>query len=134
MYSEIGNQPQALAAFQKASQQDPSLQRAHYYAGMAELRAKQPAAAVTEFKAELKLSPDDADTQYQLGKALLEQGNAKEAIPYLQAAAKRDPSPDGVHNQLQIAYRKTGRVADADREAKLAIDSKSKPASPTPNN
>ena len=134
VYSEIGNTPQALAAFQKASQQAPSLQRAHYYAGMAELRAKQPAAAVTEFKAELKLSPDDADTQYQLGKALLEQGNAKEAIPYLQAAAKRDPSPDGVHNQLQIAYRKTGRVADADREAKLAIDSKSKPASPTPNN
>jgi tetratricopeptide (TPR) repeat protein len=134
VYSQIGNQSQAIAAFQKAIQQDPTLQRAHYYAGMAQLRAKQPAAAVTEFKAELKLNPDDADTQYQLGKALLEQGNAKDAIPYLQAAAKRDPSPDGVHNQLQIAYRKTGRVAEADREAKLAADSKSKQTSTAPNN
>jgi len=32
-----------------------------------------------------------------------------------------------VHNQLQIAYRKTGRAADADREAKLAEDAKTKP-------
>jgi hypothetical protein len=30
---------------------------------------------------------------------------------------------------LQIAYRKAGRIADANREAKIAADSKSKPAS-----
>ena len=135
VYSEIGNQQQALAAFQKASQQNPSLQRAHYYAGIG--RASAQATRCTpspNFKAELKLNPDDADTQYQLGKTLLEQGKTKEAIPYLQAAAKLNPNLDGVHNQLQIAYRKTGRIADADREAKLAADAKSKPASTSPNN
>ena len=43
-YSEIGNQQQALATFQKALAANPSLPRAHYYAGMAQLRAKQPGA------------------------------------------------------------------------------------------
>ena len=70
----------------------------------------------------------DADTQYQLGKTLLEQGKTKDAIPPLQSAAKLNPNLDDVHNQLQIAYRKTGRTADADHEAKLAAG-KSKPTS-----
>ena len=126
VYSEMGNQQQALATFQKASQENPTLQRAHYYAGMTQLKLKQPANAVTEFEAELKLNPNDADAQYQLGKVLLEQGKAKEALPHLQAAAKLSPDLADVHNQLQLAYRKLGRVADADREAKLAADSKSK--------
>lgn len=127
VYGEMGNQPQALATFQKASQANPSLQRAHYDAGLAQLHLKQPASAASEFEAELKLNPDDAESQYQLGKTLLEQGKAKEAIPHLQAAAKLKPDLDDVHNQLQLAYRKVGRVADASREAKLAADSKSKP-------
>ena len=128
VYSDLGNQQQAIATYQKAIQQNPSLQRAHYYTGMAQLRLKQPAEAVTEFEAELKISPDDADSQYELGKTLLEQGKTKDAIPHLQAAAKTNPNLDDVHNQLQTAYRKTGRTADADREAKLAADAKNKPA------
>lgn len=131
VYSEIGNQKQALATFQKALQESPSLQRAHYYSGMSQLHLKQSTEAVTEFEAELKLNPDDADTQYQLGKTLLEQGKPKDAIPHLEAAAKVNPNFDDVHNQLQIAYRKTGRPADADREAKLAAASKTKPRTPS---
>ena len=129
VYSDLGSHQQALATYQKAIQQDPSLLRAHYYAGMAQLRLKRSDEAVTEFEAELKLSPDNADAHYQLGKALLEQGKATDAIPHLQAAAKANPTLDDVHNQLQIAYRKTGRTADADREAKLAADAKNKPVS-----
>jgi tetratricopeptide (TPR) repeat protein len=123
-YSEIGNQPQALATFQKALAGNPSLARAHYYAGMAQLRAKQPAPAVTEFEAELKLNPNDAEAQYQLGKTQLEQGKAKEALPHLESAAKLNPNLQGLHEQLAAAYRKLGRTADADREAKLAASSK----------
>jgi tetratricopeptide (TPR) repeat protein len=129
VYSEVGNQQQALAAFQKASQQDPSLQRAHYYSGIAQLRLKQPDGAVSEFEAELKLNPKDPDAQYQLGKVLLEQGKIKDAIPHLQAAAQLNPALDDVHTELQIAYRKSGRLAEADREAKLAADAKTKPSS-----
>jgi tetratricopeptide (TPR) repeat protein len=131
VYGEIGNQQQALATFQKALQESPTLQRAHYYSGLSQLRLKQPAEAVTEFEAELKLNPDDADTQYQLGKMLLEQGRTTDAIPHLQSAAKLSPDLDDVHNQLQIAYRKAGRPADADREAKLAAAGKNKSTTPS---
>ena len=131
VYSDLGKQQQAIATYQKAIQQNPSLQRAHYYTGMAQLRLKQPNDAVKEFEAELKLNPDDAEAQYELGKTLLEQGKARDAIPHLQAAAKANPNLDNVHNQLQAAYRKTGRTADADREAKLAAEAKNK-AAPKP--
>jgi len=72
----------------------------------------------------LKLNSDDPDAQYQLGKVLLEQDKAKEALPHLQTAAKLNPNFDDVHNQLQVAYRRTGRAAEADREAKLAAAAK----------
>jgi tetratricopeptide (TPR) repeat protein len=127
-YSDIGNQQQALATFQKASQANPSLQRAHYDAGLVLLRLKQPADAVAEFEAELKLNPDDAAAQYQLGKTLLEQGKAKDALPHLEGAAKINPNLAGVHEQLALAYRKLDRTADADREAKLAVARAALPA------
>ena len=118
-YSEIGDQQQALAILRGALQVDPSLPRAHYYAALAELKAKQPTQAVAEFEAELKLTPDDAEAQYQLGKTLLEQGKTSAALPHLEAAAKASPAPVGIHEQLANAYRQLGRNADADREAKL---------------
>lgn len=131
-YSEIGNQSQALAMFQKALQANPSLPRAHYFSGVAELRLKQPAQAIVEFEAEVKLNPNDAEAQYQLGKTLLEQGKATGALPHLEAAAKTNPTLDGVHEQLAAAYRKLGRTADADREAKLAAPEKNKSTAKNP--
>ena len=118
-YSEIDDQRQALATIQKALSANPSLPRAHYYAGMAQLRAKQLVQAASEFEGELKLNADDAGAQYQLGKVLVEQGKAKEALPHLEAAAKLNPNLEGLHEQLAAAYRKLGRTADAEREAKL---------------
>jgi len=60
--------------------------------------------------------PDHAQAQYQLGKALLDAGQYQEAVEHLEAAVKYDPNHDYVHYQLQAAYRKAGRTADADRE------------------
>ena len=82
---------------------------------------------MTEFEAELKLNPSDAEAQFQLGKTLLEQGRPKEALPYLESAAKTAPNLDGVHEQMAAAYRRLGRTADAEREAKLVTASKDKP-------
>ena len=130
-YSEIGDQRQALASFQKALQANPSLLRAHYFAGMALLKLKQPVQAVAEFEAEVKLNPQDAEAQFQLGKTLLEQGKTRDAISYLEAAAKLNADLEGVHGQLALAYRKLGRTADADREAKLASAAKDKREAPT---
>jgi tetratricopeptide (TPR) repeat protein len=130
-YSELGDQSQALASFQKALATNPSLPRAHYYAGLAELKAKRPPQAVSEFELELKLNSNDSEAQYQLGKTLLELGKLKEAVPHLEAAAKASPAPQGSHQELAEAYRKLGRTTDAEREAKLAASDKTNSASPS---
>lgn len=61
---------------------------------------------------------DYADARYQLGKALIEKGDFKEAIEHLEIAADSEPKKDYIHYQLSIAYRRAARVADADRELK----------------
>jgi tetratricopeptide (TPR) repeat protein len=63
--------------------------------------------------------PSHADAQYQLGKMLLDDGDAKQAVLHLELAAKNAPNKDYIHYQLQQAYRKTSRPQDAERE--LAI-------------
>ena len=63
--------------------------------------------------------PSQADAQYQLGKMLLDDGDAKDAVLHLELAAKNAPNKDYIHYQLQQAYRKISRPQDAERE--LAI-------------
>jgi len=70
--------------------------------------------------------PTHAQAQYQLGKMLLEEGNAAEAVKHLEAAAKNDTGQDYIHYQLQAAYRKVGRVEDADRELVIYREIKSR--------
>ena len=63
--------------------------------------------------------PEMAQSQYQLGKLLLESGDVPTAITHLELAEQADASQDYIHYQLQAAYRKVGRTADADREVRL---------------
>jgi tetratricopeptide (TPR) repeat protein len=63
--------------------------------------------------------PDYADARYQLGKALIEQGDVAGAIKNLEAAARAEPTKDYVHYQLSIAYRRASRTVEAERELQL---------------
>jgi Flp pilus assembly protein TadD len=63
--------------------------------------------------------PDYANAQYELGKILLDRGQTDDAITHLEAAARLRPETDYMHYQLQAAYRKQGRTADADRELEI---------------
>ena len=63
--------------------------------------------------------PENAESQYQLGKLLAEQGKTAEAIPHLEASVQHDAGKDYAHYQLATALRKTGRTADAEREFAL---------------
>jgi tetratricopeptide (TPR) repeat protein len=153
LWTEIGDYQRAVATLHQALQQNPSLPKAHFYAGLAELRAEHWADSAKEFEAELKLAPGDLDAkynlgfvelqqgksadaeklfteviaadsnyanaQYQLGKMLLDHGKVDEAIGHLEIAANVMPQVDYVHYQLQAAYRKDSRTADADRELEI---------------
>ena len=80
------------------------------------------------------MNPDYANAQYELGKILLDRGKLQEAVPHLEAAARLSPEKDYVHYQLQAAYRKESRTADADRELAVyqELKTKSRPHIPQP--
>jgi tetratricopeptide (TPR) repeat protein len=61
-----------------------------------------------------------------VGKILLDRGKLDGAIEHLEAAARLSPATDYVHYQLQAAYRKDARIADADRELAIYKDLKGK--------
>jgi tetratricopeptide (TPR) repeat protein len=83
-------------------------------------------AAREMFESAIANDPNHANAQYQLGKMLLDAGQVKPAIEHLEAAARLSPDIDYIHYQLQAAYRKDDRVADAERELQIYKDMKAK--------
>jgi tetratricopeptide (TPR) repeat protein len=75
---------------------------------------------------------DYADARYQLGKAMIEKSELNEAIYQLETAANIEPKKDYIHYQLSIAYRRSSRMADADRELKLYSELKAENRSKSP--
>ena len=103
------------------SPDDPNVQYALAYAL---LQTSQKAEAQQQLEALTVRHPEQAEAQYQLGKLLLEQGRAAEAVARLEmsekaSGAEAGGTPDYVHYQLGMAYRRVGRGADADRELAL---------------
>jgi tetratricopeptide (TPR) repeat protein len=172
LWTEIGDYGRAVATLHRVSQADPSLPKAHYYAGLAYIRWEHWPDARSELQTELVIRPGDPDAtyhlgfvdlqeaktddavklfeqviatqpdyanaQYELGKILLDRGQLQEAVSHLEAAARLSPEKEYVHYQLQAAYRKEARTADADRELAVyqELKAKSRPhiaQSPTQN-
>ena len=67
----------------------------------------------------LALDASLPQAHYELGKLLLENGKASEALRHLEAAAELDPRNSATHLALANAYRVLGRTADQSRELKL---------------
>ena len=160
LWIEIGDYARAVDTLHRALQSDPSLRKAHYFAGQADIRWEHWPEAAEEFQAELKLEPADpnalynlgfvylqqsrvddaaalfrqvlsaqpnhANANYELGKILMDRGQWKEAVDHLEIAAQLSPETDYMHYQLQAAYRKLDRVADADRELEIYKNLKAK--------
>ena len=89
---------------------------AMYNLGFVDLQESKNNDAAKLFEQVIAKQPDYANAQYELGKLLMDGGKAQEAVPHLEAAARLSPDKDYVHYQLQAAYRKLSRTADADRE------------------
>jgi tetratricopeptide (TPR) repeat protein len=153
LWTVIGDYARANATLQRALQSDPTLLKAHFYMGLADIRWEHWAEAQKEFQAELSLDAGNAiaryhlgfvylqeskideakalflqvisedpsypNAHYQLGKILLDGGQLDEAAGHLETAARLSPQTDYMHYQLQAAYRKLGRIADADRELEI---------------
>jgi tetratricopeptide (TPR) repeat protein len=107
---------------------------ATYHLGFVDLQESKIDDATKLFEQVIAANPDYANAQYELGKILLDRGKLQEAVPHLEAAARLSPEKDYVHYQLQAAYRKESRTADADRELAVyqELKTKSRPHIPQP--
>lgn len=114
---------EARAAFKKALERDPATRRAHYYLGTVALMSEGDVPleeAIREFRAELKLTPDDPVVHLRLGMALADARREKEALQPLQIAARLSPSAVAFHHlgRCQLAV---GRPLDAIKSLRRAL-------------
>jgi tetratricopeptide (TPR) repeat protein len=74
----------------------------------------------------LKQSPSNADAHYQLGKIMLDKGDLKTAIENLEAAVHIEPRDYSCY-QLSLAYRRDGRMREAQQVLQMYEHLKRKP-------
>jgi tetratricopeptide (TPR) repeat protein len=93
----------------------PQDTKVKYHLAYGLLMQQQKDQAFTLLSEVVRDKPDYADAQYQLGKILLERGDVKAAIERLETAVRLDPTKDYSYFQLSAAYRRDGRLEDAQR-------------------
>jgi tetratricopeptide (TPR) repeat protein len=113
LWEEIGNHQHAIEAFYRVLQQDSSRRKAHYYAGLAYLKAGRPSDADGEFRAELKLSPDDAEAKYHLGFTLLQRSQRDEAASLFLEVITAHPEHAEAQYQLGKILLDEGKTTEA---------------------
>ena len=113
LWSDIEDYSRAVAAFHRALQIDPSLARAHYFSGLAQLHWEHVPEALDEFNAALKLAPDDPDAKIGIGYVLMQQGKTAEAIELFRSVVKTHPQNGNANYQLGKLLLDGDKVADA---------------------
>jgi tetratricopeptide (TPR) repeat protein len=109
----------ARKEFQAELKIDPSNAGAEYVLGELARQAQQWEGAIEHFSRASKLDVNFADAFLGLGFSLNSAGRYAEAIPPLETGVKLQPANPTGHYQLTIAYGKTGRKQDAEREMAL---------------
>jgi tetratricopeptide (TPR) repeat protein len=94
-YRDFQQYDRARTALQRALKMDPRVRRAHYYLGTTALLEEGFVLldeAITEFRRELAITPDDPLATLRLGVLLVEARKYDEALPLLESAV-RVPAP-----------------------------------------
>jgi tetratricopeptide (TPR) repeat protein len=109
----------ARSEFQAELKIDPNNAGAEYILGELSRQAGQPEDAIEHFSRASKLDANFANAFLALGLSLNAVGRYAEAIAPLETEVKLQPTNPTGHYQLTLAYGKTGRKLDAEREMAL---------------
>jgi tetratricopeptide (TPR) repeat protein len=120
LWTDMGDFSRAVQAFHRALDGDPSLARAHYYAGLAQLRWEHSNEAEEEFNAALKLAPDDADASIGLGYVCVQRRKQAEAIELFRSVTTHHPENGNGHYQLGKLLLESGKIQEAVGELEIA--------------
>jgi tetratricopeptide (TPR) repeat protein len=113
---KTGNEDAGMKRLLGLEKADPKVTDVHLALGEIYAAHKDFAHAIPELRLATELNPQDAEAYTSLGSVELEHGNLPDAIHYLEIAARLDPANRESHGQLTLAYRKSKRGPDADRE------------------
>jgi tetratricopeptide (TPR) repeat protein len=113
LWTDMADYSRAVESFHRAADRDPSLARAHYFAGLAQLHWDHSNEALQEFNAALKLAPDDPDAKIGLGYVYLQQAKQAEAIDLFRSVIATHPENGNAHYQLGKLLLDAGKVQEA---------------------
>ena len=116
------HEPQAaIADLQKAIELDPKLASAHSIYGRAQMEAANPDEAQKAFREELRIDPNDFDSNLYLGVFLKDEQRYDEALPYLQHALEVRPGDPGVQYQIAAIHLAKGDFSEAQGELEALV-------------
>lgn len=110
---------EAKREFEQELEIDPSNAGAEYVLGELARQGEQWDDAIKHFSRAAKLDSGFGDAFLGLGSSLISVKKFAEAVPPLETAVKLEPQNPTGHYQLGVAYSRTGRKQDADREFAL---------------
>jgi choline-sulfatase len=113
---KTGHWDEARPHFEAAVSQMTSSSMMHFYLALVYQRTSLIPEATTEFMNALHIDPDNFPANLLLGRLLLMQQRATNALPYLTKAAKLRPDSIDVHRFLSDVYRELDQPENADRE------------------
>lgn len=113
LWIEIGDYSRAVNTFHRALQSDPSLAKAHYFAGKADLRWEHWDDAENELKRELELVPDDPDAKFTLGFVYLKQTKTAQAEELFRQVIAAHPEHSSAQYELGKILLDRGEVKEA---------------------
>lgn len=113
---KTGHWDEAAAQFEAAVSQVNSSAMMHFYLALVYQRTSRVPEAEQQFQSALHFDPNNFPANLLLGRLLIVQQRASEALPYLRKAAKLRPDSIDAHGFLSDAYRELGQEANARRE------------------
>jgi len=113
LWTDMADYARAVDSFHRALDRDPSLSRAHYFAGLTQLRWDHSNEALEEFNAALKFTPDDPDAKMGLGYVYLQQAKQAEAIDVFRSVIATHPENGNAHYQLGKLLLDADKVQEA---------------------
>ena len=100
LWTDMADYARAVESFHRVLERDPTVVKAHYFAGIAQLRWNHLNEATAEFNAALQLAPDDPDSKIGLGYVYLQQARQSEAMELFRQVIATHPESGNAHYQL----------------------------------
>ena len=113
----MGRFEEAKGHLERAVAIDSGFTEAHRLLGEVVLRLGDAEGSLVHFQRALAQDASSAEAHAGLGKALIQLRRYEETIPAMERAIKTSPELASLHLYLSQAYRATGRMEDAKREA-----------------